>query len=214
MTTSSLEDMASAISELKNSGRIKELVNTALAEGFSATEIIEGGLRKGIDEVGRKYENCEYFLAELLFAGQIMNEALEVLEPRLRLENAQTKGVLVLGTVRGDVHDIGKNVFKILAQASGFEVHDLGVDVETETFAQKVEETGADILCLSTLLTTTLSEMKNVIDFLEKAGLRSRVRVLLGGNAVTSSFAQEIHADCAALNAVEGVGICRRWLRK
>ena len=207
-----LDEIALTLGELGNSGRMKDLVSEALSRKLSALEIIEKGLRKGIDRVGVKYEQGEYFLAELLFAGTLMNDALEILEPYLRLERPERMGVIVLGTVRGDVHDIGKNVFKILAQASGFEVHDLGVDVETEAFVDKIRETGAKVLGISTLLTTTLQEMKNVMDLLDQTGMRGEVKVLIGGNAVTKDFAREIGADGAALNAVEGVNLCRRWL--
>ena len=207
-----LDEIALTLGELRNSGRIKELVNEALSRNIPAVEIIEKGLRTGIDRVGEKYERCEYFLAELLFAGTLMNDALGILEPQLRRERPESKGTIVLGTVRGDVHDIGKNVFKILAQAAGFEVHDLGVDVEPEAFVDKIRETGAKVLGLSTLLTTTLQEMKKVMDVLDQTGMRGKVKVLLGGNAVTKGFAKEMGSDGAALNAVEGVNLCRRWL--
>jgi methylmalonyl-CoA mutase cobalamin-binding domain/chain len=207
-----LDEIVVTLSELQNSGKLKELVNKALSQNISAVEIIEKGLRIGIDRVGEKYERCEYFLAELLFANTLMSDALEVLEPHLRRERPEGKGVIVLGTVRGDVHDIGKNVFKTLAQAEGFEVHDLGVDVEPEAFLNKIKETDAKVLGLSTLLTTTLQEMKNVMDLLASSGVRGNVKVLIGGNAVTKDFAEEIGADGAALNAVEGVNACRRWL--
>jgi methylmalonyl-CoA mutase cobalamin-binding domain/chain len=212
MNSHLLDEIALTLGELRNSGKMKDLVSEALSRKLSAPEIIEKGLRKGIDRVGVKYEQGEYFLAELLFAGTLMNNALEILEPYLKLERPEKMVVIVLGTVRGDVHDIGKNVFKILAQASGFEVHDLGVDVEPEAFVDKIRETGAKVLGISTLLTTTLQEMKNVMDLLDQTGTRGEVKVLIGGNAVTKDFAREIGADGAALNAVEGVNLCRRWL--
>ncbi len=206
-----LVDIAMTISELRDSGRIKTLTNTALSNGVPALEIVERGLRRGLDSVGKRYEAGEYFLSELLFASLLMNEAIEILEPRLKLESVEKKGTIVIGTVRGDLHDIGKNVFKMLAQASGFDVHDLGVDVEPESFAKKLSETGAGILALSALLSTSRWEMKVVIDRLVGAGLRRGVKVILGGNAVTKDFAREVGADDAALNAVEGVEICKRW---
>ena len=212
MDTDLLENIATTIGELENSEKIKELVNEALSRRIPAVEIVEKGLRKGLDRVGKKYEAGEYFLSELLFAGTLMNDALEILEPRLKLEKTEKEGVIVLGTVRGDIHDIGKNIFKMLAQAAGFEVHDLGVDVEPETFVEKLNETKAKILGLSALLTTTIWEMKTIIDELNKAGMRGKVNVLLGGNAVTKDFAREIGADKAALDAVEGVEICKKWV--
>jgi len=212
MSTDLLESIATTLSELENSGKIKKLVNEALSNGIPTMDIVEKGLRKGSDSVGKKYEANEYFLSELLFAATLMNDALEILEPRLRLEEIKKKGVIVLGTVRGDIHDIGKNIFKMLAQAAGFEVHDLGVDVEPETFVEKLKETNAEILGLSAILTTTRWEMKTIIDQLNRAGIRDKVKVILGGNAVTKDFAREIAADEAALDAVEGVEICKRWV--
>ncbi len=212
MSTNLLENIATTLAELENSGKIKELVNEALGQGIPVVEIVEKGLRKGLDSVGKKYEASEYFLSELLFAATLMNDAFEILEPRLKLEKIESKGVIVLGTVRGDIHDIGKNIFKMFAQATGFQVHDLGVDVEPETFVEKLKETNAGILGLSALLTTTRWEMKTVIDHLNQAGIRGKVKILLGGNAVTKDFAGEIGADETALNAVEGIEICKKWI--
>lgn len=212
MSTNLLENIAATLAELENSGKIKELVNEALSQGIPVVEIVEKGLRKGLDSVGKKYEASHYFLSELLFAATLMNDAFEILEPRLKLEKIERKGVIVLGTVRGDIHDIGKNIFKMFAQTTGFQVHDLGVDVEPETFVKKLKETSAEILGLSALLTTTRWEMKTVIDQLNHVGIRGKVKVLLGGNAVTKDFAREIGADEAALNAVEGIEICKKWM--
>jgi len=212
MSNDLLEKIATALSELENSGKIKKLVNKAVSNGIPATDIVERGLRIGLDSVGKRYEAGEYFLSELLFAAALMNDALEILEPRLRLEEAEKKGIIVIGTVRGDIHDIGKNIFKMFAQATGFEVHDLGVDVEPETFIEKLKETDAEILGLSTLLTTTRGEMRNVLEQLTQAGIRDKVKVLLGGNAVTKGFAREIEADEAALDVVEGIEICKKWV--
>lgn len=212
MISNLLDSIAATLSGLEDSGTIKKLVNEALSQRIPVMEIVEKGLRKGLDSVGRKYEAGEYFLSELLFAVTLMNEALEVLEPLLKHEKIEKKGAIVLGTVRGDIHDIGKNIFKMFVQASGFEVQDLGVDVEPETFVEKLKETNAEILGLSTLLTTTRWEMKTIIDELNRAGIRNKVKVLIGGNAVTKDFASEIAADEAALDAVEGVEICKRWV--
>lgn len=212
MISNLLDDIAATLSGLEDSGTIKKLVNEALSQRIPVMEIVEKGLRKGLDSVGRKYEAGEYFLSELLFAVTLMNEALEVLEPLLKHEKIEKKGAIVLGTVRGDIHDIGKNIFKMFVQASGFEVQDLGVDVEPKTFVEKLKETNAEILGLSTLLTTTRWEMKTIIDELNRAGIRNKVKVLIGGNAVTKDFASEIAADEAALDAVEGVEICKRWV--
>jgi len=214
MSNNLLENIATTLAELKNSRKIKELINEALGQGIPVAEIVEKGLRKGLDSVGKKYEAGEYFLSELLFAASLMNDALEILEPHFKLEKIEKKGTIVLGTVRGDIHDIGKNIFKMFAQATGFQVHDLGVDVEPEIFVKKLKETIAEILGLSSLLTTTRLEMKTIIDQLNQTGIRNKVKVLIGGNAVTKDFARQIAADEAALDAVEGIEICKKWVMK
>ncbi len=207
-----LTEIFDVLSRLENSERIKEMVKKAVDQRIPVEEIIEG-LRKGLEEVGRRYESGEYFLSELLFSASLMNDAMQVLAPYMGKERSRKKGIIILATVRGDIHDIGKNIFRMLAQASGFEVHDLGVDVEPGRIVGRLEETKADILALSALLTTTRNEMKVVVDFLIEKRVRDSVRVLLGGNAVTKEFGNEIGADEAALDAVEGVEICKKWVK-
>lgn len=207
-----LGQISSSLCDLHETSRIKKLVNDALSQGVPVTKIIEEGIRRGLDCVGRRYEHNEYFLSELLYATSIMKDVFELLEPRLKSEDVKKKGAIVLGTVKGDLHDIGKNIFKMLAEASDFIVYDLGVDVEPEAFVQKLRETAAPILGLSALLTTTTSEMKNTVDMLIQEDIRSKVKVILGGNAVTKEFAREIGADAAALDAVEGLKICEEWV--
>ncbi|UCG54321.1 MAG: cobalamin-dependent protein [Dehalococcoidia bacterium] len=214
MSAEVIEKIARTIIDLENSGKINQLVHEALALGLSPMEIVEKGLRKGLDAVGKKYEAREYFLSELLYGGVLMSEALETLGPLFKLDEAKKKGIILLGTVRGDIHDIGKNIFSTLAKASGFEVLDLGVDVDPNTFIDKLHETGANILGLSALLTTTRQEMKVIIDLLNQSQIRHGIKVLIGGNAVTQEFAQEIGADAAALNAVEGIELCKWWVKK
>jgi dimethylamine corrinoid protein len=204
-------EITETLSELKNSGKLETLINEALSSGIPANEIIEKGLRRGLDSVGQKYENSEYFLADLLYAGDLMTNALKLLEPHLKLQPIEKKGDIVLGTVSGDIHDIGKNIFKMLAVAAGFEAHDLGVDVEASLFVGTLKERKTRILGISSLLSTTRFAMKAVIDELTQAGIRDQVKVLLGGNAVTKQFGREIGADAAALDAVEGVQICLSW---
>jgi len=206
--------IATTLRDLENSNKMKQLINNAILRGVSAVEIIEKGLRRGLELIGQKYEAGEYFLSELLYAGSIMNDAIEILRPYLEHEKIIKKGIIVLGTVRGDIHDIGKNIFKMFAEAAGFEVHDLGVDVDPNAFVKALKETGAKILAMSALLTTTILEMKTVIEHLKQAGIRSNVKVLLGGNAVTKEFAKEIGADAAALDAVEGIEICKKWVEE
>jgi methanogenic corrinoid protein MtbC1 len=210
MSANLLQQIVTTISELKDSGKIEQLVREAVSQHIPVTQIVEGGLRKGLDEVGKKYERSEYFLSELLFGASLVNEAFEILEPHLKRAEVESKGTIVLGTVRGDIHDIGKNIFGMFAKAAGFDVYDLGVDVEPARFVEKLKETKAEILALSALLTTTRQEMKNIIDQLNHAGIR--VKVLVGGNAITKDFAKEIGADYAAVDAVDGVEMCKKWM--
>lgn len=180
----------------------------ALSQNIQASDIVEKGLRLGLQKVGQKYEDGEYFLAELLFAASIVDQVMQVLIPKLNTDTLHKKGMILLGTVRGDVHDIGKNIFKLMAVSAGFRVEDVGVDVDPERFVQESMRLKPDVLGLSCLLTTGLAEIKVVIDMLEQAEARADLKVLLGGNAVTKEFAQQAAADAAAFDAVEGVEFC------
>ena len=207
-------EIITSFSNLENSGKIQNLVRKALSNGIPALEILEKGMRVGLDKVGEKYEACEYFLSELLYAATIMNEVMDILKPELEKGIQEEKGKIVLGTVRGDIHDIGKNIFKMLAISSGFIVIDLGVDVEAEKFITSLKAMKADILAMSALLTTTLPEIKVVVEALLDADVREQVKVIIGGNAVTKEFAKEVGVDSAALDAVEGLNICKEWMTK
>lgn len=162
--------------------------------------------------VGQKYEAKEYFLTELLGAGQVMNEGMEELRPHLEAAKVKHIGKVVLGTVEGDLHDIGKNTVKMLFTATGFGVYDVGVDVSPTKFVEKVKETDAGIVGMSAMLTVTMPAMKAVIEELRKSGLRQKVKVIIGGSPVTDEFAKEIGADYAANDAAEGVRICKQWM--
>lgn len=163
--------------------------------------------------MGQKYEAGEYFLAELLYAGSLVTELSQLLAPTMKDQKPKPKGRIALGTVKGDIHDIGKNIFKMLAESAGFEVSDLGVDVEPSVFVDEVRKTSPQVLALSALLTTSLAEMKSTVDTLVASDVRSKVRVILGGNAVKKEFGKEIGADGATHDAVEGLEICRSWVQ-
>lgn len=212
--TDVLENIALAISKLDSSDHAKALVTDALSQSISPKEIVEMGIRRGLQIVGEKYEANEYFLSELLYAGSLVSDLFELLKPIMKNRQLERKGVIVLGTVKGDIHDLGKNIFKMLADSSGFEVHDLGVDVEPETFVAQVKEFRPQVVGLSALLTTALAEMRGTLDALRNAGLKHDLKVLLGGNAVKKEFGAEIGADAAALDAVEGLEVCRGWTKK
>jgi len=212
--TDVLESIAQAIAKLDSSDHAKALVTDALSQRLSPTEIAEKGIRQGLQIVGEKYEANEYFLSELLYAGSLVGDLFELLKPSMKNRQLEHKGVIVLGTVKGDIHDIGKNIFKMLADSSGFEVHDLGVDIEPTTFVAQAKESRAQVVGLSALLTTALEEMKETLDALRTAGLKDNLKVLLGGNAVKKEFGAEIGANATALDAVEGLEICKGWIRK
>jgi methanogenic corrinoid protein MtbC1 len=216
MSSGNLEAIANAIGRLDSLENIKSLVSDALSQGVKATEIVERGIRKGLQTVGQKYEADEYFLSELLYAASLVSELIQMLEPTMKQEHEQPekKDIIVVGTVRGDIHDIGKNIFKTLAECSGFEVRDLGVDIDPSAFTDEILKTRPRLLALSALLTTSLVEMKNTVDAVAAAKVRDNVKIILGGNAVTKVFAQEIGADAAALDAVEGVETCKMWMKK
>jgi len=190
---------------------LKEKIREALDAGVAAGEII-GVLSEGMDVVGEKYEAGEYFVTSLIIAGETMKEALNVLEPYLSDQMGDRLGRVVMATVAGDIHDIGKNIFTTLMDTAGFEVIDLGVDVSAEAIVGAVREHSPDILGLSALLTTNLTQFPLIVEMLEEEGLRSGVKVVVGGATVTEEFAEGAGVDAYAKSAVEGVNICKRWM--
>ncbi len=197
--------------DIDNIGRLCE---EAVKAGVPAYEVVMNGMAKGMEIVGEKYERNEYFLAELIMAGETMKEGMKVLEPYLKAGELKKIGKVVIGTVRGDLHDIGKNIVATLLSAAGFEVVDLGVDVSPEKFVEAVKENNPDIVGMSALLTTTMVEMEEVIKALKESGLRDKVKVIIGGAPITEEFAKKIGADAAAKDAVEGVNICKSWVAR
>jgi len=188
---------------------IAKAVDTALKAGNSAYSIMMDGMAVGMEEVGNKYEAGEYFLSELIMAGETVREGMQVLVPYLKVENMKTKGTVVIGSVRGDLHDIGKNLVAMMLRSAGFEVFDLGVDVARERFVEEAGGRKANIVGMSALLTTTMGEMKEVITAFQLAGIRDRVKIILGGAPVTKEFAEKIGADANGRDAIEAVKICR-----
>lgn len=188
----------------------KELVKDALERGVDPVEIIEKSLRPAMEIVGEKFEQGEFFLSELVVAGDLFKEIMdELISPRLKKEEKEL-GTVVIGTVRGDLHDIGKNIVATMLRVAGFKVIDLGVDVSPKAFLEAVKKYKPDIVGMSALLTTTMIEMENVIKELEKAGVRKDVKIIVGGAAVTEDFAKKIGADAYGKDAVEAVAICKR----
>lgn len=176
-------------------------VNSALDTGIPAVEILNEGLISTMDIVGEKMESGEMFIPEVIMCAQAMTSAVEVLKPRLGEGDNRNVGTLVIGTVKGDLHDIGKNLVRMMLESSGFGVVDLGVDVEPEAFVEAARKHDADIVALSALLTTTMPMLKKTMDAFEEAGLRDSVKILIGGAPVNQGFADEIGADGYAPDA-------------
>lgn len=189
------------------------LAQEAVSRGISPLEAINEGFSKGILEVGERFAKGIFFLPEIVMGAEAMKAAISVLEPELlrRKEERQSLGLAVAGTVAGDIHDIGKNLVCTLLTASGFDVINLGVDVSTDTFVKEVRERQPDLLLLSALITTTMVNQRSVIQALKEAGIRDKVKVMVGGAPVTSSWAEEIEADGYAENATEAVKVAK-WL--
>ena len=190
---------------------LQEACEEAIATGIPAYRAVVEGMAKGMEIVGQKYEEGEYYLAELIMAGETMREGMMVLEPHLAVGEVSRAGKAVIGTVKGDLHDIGKNVFLTLLRAANYEVIDLGVDVSPEAFLEAVKEHSPNILAMSALLTTTMVEMENVVDKLESEGVREGLKILIGGAPITNDYAETIGADAAVRDAVDGVRIVNGW---
>ena len=192
----------------------RELAAQALEAGIMPLAAIEKALNPGMEIVGERYESGEYFIPDLVMAAEAMKGAMEVFEPVLieRQEQRQVLGTVVIGTVEGDIHEIGKSLVATMLTAAGFQVHDLGVDVPANEFVKRVQETGANVVGLSALLTTTMRNQEAVIEALQEAGLRERVKVVIGGAPTSPDWAQTIGADAYAENANEAVGVVRQLL--
>ena len=192
--------------------KLNELITQALDMGINAQEILEKALLPGMSIIGEKFKNNEIFVPEVLISARAMNAGTEILKPHLVSEGVKSKGVAVIGTVKGDLHDIGKNLVKLMLEGKGLEVIDLGVDVAPETFIEKATEHNADIICCSALLTTTMAEMKNVVDKVKESPIAGKVKVMIGGAPVSQSFCESIGADYytadAASAADVAVSIC------
>jgi corrinoid protein of di/trimethylamine methyltransferase len=184
----------------------------ALAGGADPMELISGSMVPAMDEVGKLYEAEEYFVPELLLAGRAMKSAMELLKPLLVASGQRMATRVVIGTVKGDLHDIGKNIVASMLEGSGFEVIDLGTDVSPEKFVSAVVEREPQFVCMSALLTVTMPAMKTTIDALANAGVRARVKVLVGGAPVTSQYAQEIGADGYSENASGAVSMVKNLI--
>ncbi len=192
------------ISETMQKGRRKplmQLVEKALSEGIAPQEIIENALLPGMSIVGEKFKNNEVFVPEVLVAARAMNAGMDLLKKHMAGEGLESKGTAILGTVKGDLHDIGKNLVKIMLEGKGLTVIDLGTDVSAEKFVEAAVANNAKLICCSALLTTTMSEMKAVVDLCVEKGIRDQVKIMIGGAPVTQSYCDTIGADCYTADA-------------
>jgi corrinoid protein of di/trimethylamine methyltransferase len=180
----------------------------SLAAGIEAYDAIEGGLSKGMERAGQLFEEEEYFIPELLMCSDAMYAGLDVLKPHLKT-TGEKKGTVVIGVIEGDTHDIGKNMVRIMLETGGFEVHDLGRDVAPQTFVDKAQEVNANIIALSTLMTTTMDGMGRVVTLLNDANIRDNIKVMVGGGPISPGFAKRIGADGYAVNAAEAVKVAK-----
>lgn len=190
----------------------KEKIHAALDSNLDPSEILNTGMISAMAEVGERFEKGEYFVPEMLIAAHAMQQGLPVLKPYLQQSDLVSEGKVVIGTVKGDLHDIGKNLVSMMLEGAGFELLDLGTDVPAEKFVEAVSDGGVDIVALSALLTTTMPQMKTTIGALIEAGLRDHVKVIIGGAPITESYAQEIGADGYAADASRAVKVTKSLL--
>ena len=184
--------------------KVKELVENALAEGTPAGDILHEGLINGMQVVGEKFKNNEFYVPEVLIAARAMKMGLELIRPLLADAGVEPIGKIAIGTVKGDLHDIGKNLVGMMLEGAGFEVVDLGIDVSPEQYLDAIQKHDVQIIGMSALLTTTMSSMKTTIDAIQEAGLRDQIKILIGGAPITQSYADKIGADGYARDAASG----------
>jgi len=211
---SDYSEVFNEISELLQKGKAKDIVGSvqkALDAGAAPADILEKALMQGMNIIGGKFKRNEVFVPEVLIAARAMNKASETLKPHLAKSGIQPVGKAIICTVKGDQHDIGKNLVKMMIEGKGIEVDDLGVDCETQSIIEKVKVSDAKVLCLSALLTTTMTVQKDVIDALKESGLRNKVKVMVGGAPVSQSFADEIGADAYTPDAATAADVCRTF---
>jgi 5-methyltetrahydrofolate--homocysteine methyltransferase len=197
-----------------NTKQVLENVEAALAADIQPAVILNEGMIAAMGEVGQLFEDGEYFVPEMLIAARAMQKGLEILKPYLSEDDVQSPGKVVVGTVKGDLHDIGKNLVAMMLEGAAFEVVDLGTDVSPEKYVEAIKESGAQIIAMSALLTTTMPNMKNTIDALVEAGIRDQVKVMIGGAPITQAYADQIGADGFAEDASRAVAKAKALLKK
>jgi methylmalonyl-CoA mutase cobalamin-binding domain/chain len=204
-----MSELASAIADLKED-EVKKFIQDKIASGVNPLSIIDE-CRQGMEIVGERYKNKEYFLGELIMSGEIFKDAMAAIEPKLKAgQSGKPLAKMVIGTAKGDIHNIGKDIVATLLKAAGFEIYDVGIDAAPEVFVNKIKETGAPILGISGLLTPSFESMKLTVQALETAGLRDKVKVIIGGGIVTEVVRKYVGADAFTDDAPEGVELCKK----
>jgi 5-methyltetrahydrofolate--homocysteine methyltransferase len=196
-----------------NSEAVEALLNEAISQDIPADTIMDNGLVEGMNIVSEKFKNNECFIPEVLVSAKAMTIGLGILKPLLAEKNVKPLGRAVIGTIQGDLHDIGKNIVGMLLQGAGFEIIDLGADVHVDRFVEAVQTENADLVGMSALLTTTMINMKAVLERLHEAGIRNRVKVIIGGAPVTQAYADQIGADGYAADAATGIDVAKKLLK-
>ena len=204
-----LKAMKECFSNLEGPDKIKELTMKAFDQDIDELSLMKA-MKEGLDEVGRKYDNSEYFLSDLIMSGVMATELTDLVQPRLRTSDAKPVGKMVIGTVKGDIHDIGKNLVTNILSTQGFEVIDIGVDVTPEKFLESIEQHKPDILAMSCLLTAGMVELSNTIQLIKEK--KPEVKTIIGGRPLTQEFAAEIGADAYGKNAFEAVDIAKSFV--
>ena len=206
-----MANLAELLGDLDEEAVLEAIDGIVAANGDGLAAVAE--LQKGMDKVGELFENGEYFVGDLIFAGEILTEAIGKLKPILSAGTGDKLGAIVLGTVHGDLHDIGKNIFKNMVEIGGFDVYDIGIDQSPEAFVEKIKEVKPVIVGMSGVLTLALDSMKDTVEAIKAAGLRDGVKIIIGGNPVTKEACEQIGADAFTTNAAEGVKICKEWAK-
>ena len=207
-----LERIENAFAEGASVEQVRGYVESALAEGVSPKELMKS-MRDGLAECGKKYEQGQFFLSDLIMSGILAQEVSNLLRPHLLSEGEKSSGRVVIGTVKGDIHDLGKNLVSMMLSCAGFEISDLGVDVSPAQFVDAVEGESPTIAAMSCLLTTAMSEMRNTMDLLKARDVRKRTKILVGGRPLTTDFAKEIGADGYAEDAIQAVDLARNTVK-
>lgn len=203
-----LEDLAAEVIK-GDAGVVKNLTEEALSQNISAEEVLNSGLVAGMNVIGERFKSNEIFIPEVLVAARAMKAGMQIIRPLLAEANVEPLGKVIIGTVGGDLHDIGKNIVAMLLEGAGFEVLDLGADVTKEKFLEFAEKENPDVLGMSALLTTTMVFMKGMVQSLEESGLKDKIKVIVGGAPITQSYADEIRADGYAPDAASAVDLVK-----